>query len=78
MQWSMDGARSGDPTLWLEAHQNTAFTAHNPQTQILGIIGLGNIGLYEAQNMIFRHLYLHVQYYCPEGTCMLRHEDLLS
>lgn len=57
MQWSMDGARSGDPTLWLEAHQNTAFTAHNPQTQILGIIGLGNIGLYEAQNMIFRHLY---------------------
>ncbi|KAJ6102552.1 hypothetical protein N7486_004979 [Penicillium sp. IBT 16267x] len=44
MQWSMDGARSGDPTLWLEAHQNTAFTAHNPQTQILGIIGLGNIG----------------------------------
>lgn len=44
MQWSMDGARSGDPALWLEAHQNTAFTAHNPQTQILGIIGLGNIG----------------------------------
>ncbi|KAJ5656382.1 hypothetical protein N7507_008332 [Penicillium longicatenatum] len=49
MQWSMDGARSGDPTLWLEAHQNTAFTAHNPQTQILGIIGLGNIGYAIAQ-----------------------------
>lgn len=44
MQWSMDGARSGDPKLWLEAHQNTAATAHNPRTQILGIIGLGNIG----------------------------------
>ncbi|KAJ5973401.1 hypothetical protein N7481_010611 [Penicillium waksmanii] len=44
MQWSMDGARSGDPKLWLEAHQNTAATAHNPNTQILGIIGLGNIG----------------------------------
>ncbi|KAJ5713317.1 uncharacterized protein N7483_010498 [Penicillium malachiteum] len=44
MQWSMDGARSGDPNLWLEAHQNTAATAHNPRTQILGIIGLGNIG----------------------------------
>lgn len=44
MQWSMDGARSGDPKLWLEAHQNTAATAHNPNTQTLGIIGLGNIG----------------------------------
>ncbi|KAJ5098447.1 hypothetical protein N7532_005448 [Penicillium argentinense] len=44
MQWSMDGARSGDPKLWLEAHQNTAATAHNPCTQVLGIIGLGNIG----------------------------------
>ncbi|KAJ5690276.1 hypothetical protein N7462_004668 [Penicillium macrosclerotiorum] len=44
MQWSINGARSGDAALWLEAHQNTAATAHNPQTQILGIIGLGNIG----------------------------------
>ncbi|KAJ5122318.1 hypothetical protein N7448_003450 [Penicillium atrosanguineum] len=44
MQWSMDGARSGDPNLFLEAHRGTQITAHNPQTQILGIIGLGNIG----------------------------------
>ena len=44
MQWSMDGARSADPELWLEAHKNTQATAHNPRTQILGIIGLGNIG----------------------------------
>ncbi|KAJ5267040.1 hypothetical protein N7478_009848 [Penicillium angulare] len=44
MQWSMNGARSGNPNLWLEAHQNSAATAHNPRTQILGIIGLGNIG----------------------------------
>jgi lactate dehydrogenase-like 2-hydroxyacid dehydrogenase len=44
MQWSMDGARSGDPELWLDAHRNTARTAYNPCGQTLGIIGLGNIG----------------------------------
>lgn len=44
MQWSMDAAKSGDPNFWLDAHQSTAATAHNPRTQILGIIGLGNIG----------------------------------
>lgn len=44
MQWSQLAARSLDAEQWLEAHKYATTTAHNPRGNILGIVGLGNIG----------------------------------
>lgn len=46
LQWSNMAARSGDTEQFLDAHKNSPQTAHNPAGHSLGIIGLGNIGLY--------------------------------
>ncbi len=42
-------ARTRDPEQFLDAHRNSAATAHNPRGHTLGIIGLGNIGYTIAQ-----------------------------
>ena len=44
MQWSQLAARSLDADQWLDAHKYATMTAHNPKGQVLGIVGLGNIG----------------------------------
>lgn len=44
MQWSQLAARSLDSDKWLDAHKYATMTAHNPRGQVLGIVGLGNIG----------------------------------
>lgn len=43
-QWTSWAARSGDPDIFLDAHRNVKFTAHNPRGHVLGVVGLGNIG----------------------------------
>lgn len=49
MTWTQLAARSGDPEQFLDAHRYATMTAHNPRGQILGIVGLGNIGYAIAQ-----------------------------
>lgn len=49
MMWTQLAARSGDPEQFLDAHKYATMTAHNPRGQILGIVGLGNIGCVIAQ-----------------------------
>lgn len=42
-------ARTCDSEQFLDAHRNSAATAHNPRGHTLGVIGLGNIGYMIAQ-----------------------------
>lgn len=44
LRWSHSAAHSINSTQFLDAHTNSPLTARNPSTQILGIIGLGQIG----------------------------------
>ncbi|PWY69326.1 hypothetical protein BO83DRAFT_400242 [Aspergillus eucalypticola CBS 122712] len=44
LRWSHSAAHSINSTQFLDAHTNSPLTARNPSTQVLGIIGLGQIG----------------------------------
>ncbi|RDH28887.1 hypothetical protein BDQ94DRAFT_183171 [Aspergillus welwitschiae] len=44
LRWSHSAAHSINATQFLDAHTNSPLTARNPSTQVLGIIGLGQIG----------------------------------
>ncbi|RAH61614.1 hypothetical protein BO85DRAFT_516234 [Aspergillus piperis CBS 112811] len=44
LRWSHSAAHSINSSQFLDAHTNSPLTARNPSTQVLGIIGLGQIG----------------------------------
>lgn len=62
MQWSNMAARASDPEAFLDAHHNAPYTAHNPQGQTLGVVGLGNIG-YRIATKAYRGLGMRIAYY---------------
>ncbi|GAB7340859.1 hypothetical protein MBLNU457_7219t1 [Dothideomycetes sp. NU457] len=64
MQWTQLAARSLDPEQFLEAHKYATNTAHNPRGQILGIVGLGNIGYTIAQKA-YACFGVHIHYHDP-------------
>lgn len=64
MQWSNMAARSNDPAVFLDAHHNAQYTAHNPQGNILGVVGLGNIG-YRIATKAYKAFGMKIIYYDP-------------
>ncbi|KAL1845646.1 hypothetical protein Plec18167_009133 [Paecilomyces lecythidis] len=64
MQWSNLAARSGNPNIFLDAHINSPFTAHNPRGHVLGVVGLGSIGYTIAQKA-YAAFGMKIIYYDP-------------
>lgn len=63
MQWSNMAARS-DSEEFRDAHAHSQLTAHNPRGNIVGIIGLGNIG-YTIATKAYKALGVKIVYYDP-------------
>lgn len=61
-QWTSSAARAGDPDIFLDAHLNVQFTAHNPRGHVLGVVGLGNIG-YKIATKAFAGFGMRIVYY---------------
>ncbi|KAI0123996.1 D-isomer specific 2-hydroxyacid dehydrogenase [Xylariales sp. AK1849] len=49
----------------MDAHHNVAYTAHNPQGDVLGVVGLGNIG-YRIATKAYKAFDMRIIYHDPK------------